>query len=169
MECVRRPVGASVDFVPPHDVDAYLYIRFVLFGSSGSIALTPNEGTILAIMVLLLRPFRGSEAVDGVVLDDFDRAVPQGMGAYKIGGNYAPVWRNTQKSNEMGFRITLHLDSTERNCIEKFSTSGFVGHMNGNGPAAKSKQARHRIQSCTAQVITVLRICLARLGFLFLH
>ena len=73
-------------------------------------------------------PYHGTQAVDGVVLDEFDRAAPRGTGKYKVGGNYAPVWRHAAKAREMGFGVTLHLDSVEREWVEEFSTSGFLGH-----------------------------------------
>ncbi len=72
-------------------------------------------------------PYHGADAVDGMVLEAFDRAAPRGMGAFKVGGNYAPVWRHAARARELGFGITLHLDSATRTKVEEFSTSGFLG------------------------------------------
>ena len=119
--------------MPPADTEAYLYIRPVLFGSSARLALAPPEEVILAVYVQPARPYHGSAAVDGLVLDDFDRAAPRGMGTYKVGGNYAPVWRHAARAKELGFGITLHLDSATRSLVEEFSTSGFLGHKMGPG------------------------------------
>ncbi|KAL1836125.1 hypothetical protein VTJ49DRAFT_5550 [Mycothermus thermophilus] len=133
LECIRRAVAANAEFVPPADSDAYLYIRPVLFGASARLALAPPEEVILAVYVQPARPYHGSEAVDGLVLEDFDRAAPRGMGGYKVGGNYAPVWRHAAKAKEMGYGITLHLDSATRTLVEEFSTSGFLGHKTVDG------------------------------------
>lgn len=128
LECVSKAVAANAELVPPTDSGAYLYIRPVLFGASASIALGAGEDTILAVFILPIRPYHGSSAIDGVVLEDFDRAAPRGMGAFKVGGNYAPVWRHATRAQKMGFGITLHLDSAQRTYVEEFSTSGFLGH-----------------------------------------
>ncbi|KAK8109023.1 hypothetical protein PG984_014824 [Apiospora sp. TS-2023a] len=128
LECVRAAVAGNAEYVPPADTEAYLYIRPVMLGSSAKLALAPPEEVILAVYVQPTRPYHGSDAIDGVVLEDFDRAAPRGMGAYKVGGNYAPVWRHAAKAREMGYGITLHLDSATRTCVEEFSTSGFLGH-----------------------------------------
>ncbi|ETS84533.1 hypothetical protein PFICI_02558 [Pestalotiopsis fici W106-1] len=128
LECLRLAVAHNAEFVPPAGEEAYLYIRPVLFGASTRLALAPPEEVILAVYVQPTRPYHGSAAIDGVVLEDFDRAAPRGMGGYKVGGNYAPVWRHAAKAKEMGFGITLHLDSATRTLIEEFSTSGFLGH-----------------------------------------
>ncbi|KAK6076446.1 subgroup IV aminotransferase [Seiridium cupressi] len=133
LECLRLAVAVNAEFVPPADAEAYLYIRPVLFGASARLALAPPEEVIFAIYVQPTRPYHGSAAIDGVVLEDFDRAAPRGMGGYKVGGNYAPVWRHAAKAKEMGYGITLHLDSATRSLIEEFSTSGFLGHTEVGG------------------------------------
>ncbi|KAL2132507.1 hypothetical protein VTI74DRAFT_3726 [Chaetomium olivicolor] len=128
LECLRLAVTANAEFVPPAEAEAYLYIRPVLFGASARLALGPPEEVVLAIYVQPGRPYHGLAAIDGLVLEDFDRAAPRGMGAYKVGGNYAPVWRHAAKAQELGYGITLHLDSATRSLVEEFSTSGFLGH-----------------------------------------
>ncbi|OAP62565.1 hypothetical protein AYL99_01792 [Fonsecaea erecta] len=133
LECIRQVVAANAEFVPPAEADSYLYIRPVLFGASARIALAPSEDTLLAVYVQPLRPYHGSAAIDAVVLEDFDRAAPRGMGQYKIGGNYAPVWKHTAKAKASGFGVTLHLDSATRTFVEEFSTSGFLGHKTTSG------------------------------------
>jgi branched-chain amino acid aminotransferase len=133
LECIRKAVTANAEFVPPADTEAYLYIRPVLFGASARLALAPPEEVILAVYVQPGGPYHGSAAVDGMVLEDFDRAAPRGMGAFKVGGNYAPVWRHAAKARELGYGITLHLDSATRTLVEEFSTSGFLGHKTVDG------------------------------------
>jgi branched-chain amino acid aminotransferase len=78
-------------------------------------------------------PVHGTAAVDALVLDEFDRATPRGVGAGKLGGNYAPVWPFSVKTAEAGFGITLHLDSETRSFVEEFRTSGFVGLVTADG------------------------------------
>ena len=71
--------------------------------------------------------YHGVHPVDAIILENFDRAAPDGTGSAKVGGNYAPVLRWSEKARQEGFGITLHLDSKTREVIDEFSTSGFVG------------------------------------------
>jgi branched-chain amino acid aminotransferase len=49
-----------------------------------------------------------------------------GTGAYKFGGNYAPVFKPTEEAKHHGYPITLHLDAKTRTYVDEFSTSNFV-------------------------------------------
>ena len=70
-------------------------------------------------------------------MEDFDRAAPKGTGSAKIGGNYAPVIRWSDKARKEGFGITLHLDSKRGEAVEEFSTSGFVGVIGDGGKGTR--------------------------------
>lgn len=67
------------------------------------------------------------------MLDDFDRCAPRGVGAAKVGGNYAPVLRHSGAAKKAGYGITLHLDAQTREKIDEFSTSGFLAVKEENG------------------------------------
>ncbi len=127
MKCVKMAVARNGEWVPPHNSEALLYIRPLLFGSSGHLMLTaPTEYTF----VVYTQPgttYHGVQPLPACVIDDFDRAAPRGTGGAKVGGNYAPVIRHTDKARSQGFHVTLHLDAQTRTCIEEFSTSGFIG------------------------------------------
>lgn len=125
--CVQLAVAANAEFVPPHDADAALYIRPVVFGASAHLPLTPPQEYLFCVYVQPLNAYHGSHAADALVLEDFDRTAPKGTGAAKVGGNYAPVIRWSEKAKKDGFGITLHLDSLTATEIDEFSTSGFIG------------------------------------------
>ena len=74
--------------------------------------------------------YHGVHPVKALILEDFDRAAPDGTGSAKVGGNYAPVLRWSDKARNEGYGITLHLDSKTRSEIDEFSTSGFIGVKN---------------------------------------
>lgn len=131
LECLTKVIIANAEYVPPAHTDSFLYIRPVLFGASSNLALGPPEETIFAIYVFPIAPYHGAAAAKALVLEDFDRAAPRGMGAYKVGGNYAPVWRHAAEAKAQGYGITLHLDSATQTYVEEFSTSGFLGHKIG--------------------------------------
>ncbi|KAM7186223.1 Aminotransferase [Naviculisporaceae sp. PSN 640] len=161
LDALRLAVSHNAEYVPPHETNSYLYIRPVLFGASANLGLSPCEETILAIYVQPIRPYYASsapsEGLDGLVLDTFDRAAPRGMGAFKVGGNYAPVWRHAEEAKKLGYGITLHLDSQTRQLVEEFSTSGFLGHYKKESKdVLVVPKTENAIQSATADSIVRL-------------
>ena len=72
----------------------------------------------------------GSDTVAGIealVMEDFDRAAPQGTGRVKAGGNYAADLLPLQVAKTHGCATSLYLDAKEKRYIEEFSVSNFVG------------------------------------------
>ena len=120
-------VALNAGFVPPHESGASMYIRPLVFGSSAQLGLNPPEEYTFCVFVLPVGVYHGVHPVAALILEEFDRAAPEGTGSAKIGGNYAPVLRWSEKAHEEGFGITLHLDSKTRSVIDEFSTSGFIG------------------------------------------
>ena len=125
--CVHLAVAQNAVYVPPHETEALLYIRPVVFGSSAEIALCPPEEFTFCVYVQPGNSYHGIRPLDALILEGFDRAAPNGTGTAKVGGNYAPVMRWSGKARSEGYGITLHLDSKTQTEIDEFSTSGFVG------------------------------------------
>ena len=113
--------------MPPHHTGAAMYVRPLLFGSSAQLGLNPPEEYTFCVFVLPVGVYHGVHPVAALILEEFDRAAPEGTGSAKVGGNYAPVLRWSEKARTEGFGITLHLDSKTRTVVDEFSTSGFVG------------------------------------------
>ncbi|KAJ5608767.1 hypothetical protein N7528_009334 [Penicillium herquei] len=132
IQAVHLAVSANAEFVPPHESGAAMYIRPLLFGSSAQLGLSPPDGYTLAVFAMPTGVYHGASAVDALILEDFDRSAPHGTGAAKVGGNYAPVLRHSDRARNEGFGITLHLDSATRSEIDEFSTSAFIG-VKGSG------------------------------------
>jgi branched-chain amino acid aminotransferase len=116
--------------VPPYQKNASggaLYIRPLLLATGPNLLLgSPDEFTFL-VWVTPVGSLYGSgaeiPAVDGFVLDTFDRTAPMGTGHTKLGGNYAPVFAPTAAAKKQGYAITLHLDSATHTYVDEFSTS----------------------------------------------
>jgi branched-chain amino acid aminotransferase len=157
LRCVRLAVGHNADFVPPHATGAAMYIRPLLFGSSAQLGLNPPEEYTFVVYVLPVGVYHGTHPIDALVLEDYDRAAPEGTGSAKVGGNYAPVLRWTEKAGKEGFGITLHLDSKTRTEIDEFSTSGFVGVLNdGDAITLVVPDSRNVIRSVTSESVCEL-------------
>ena len=135
-----------------------MYIRPLLFGSSAQLGLSPPEEYTFLVFVLPTGVYHGVHPVAALVLEDFDRAAPEGTGSAKVGGNYAPVLRWSEKARDEGFGITLHLDSKTRTEIDEFSTSGFIGIKGdasdkGNKVSIVVPDSKNVIKSVTSESI----------------
>lgn len=127
VEAVHAAVALNSEFVPPFETGASLYIRPLVFGSSAQLGLSPPEDYTLCVYVVPTGVYHGVHPVKALILEDFDRAAPNGTGSAKLGGNYAPVLRHSDKARAEGYGITLHLDSQTRSEVDEFSTAGFIG------------------------------------------
>jgi branched-chain amino acid aminotransferase len=127
LDACRAAVSLNAGFVPPHETGAALYIRPQIYGSSAQLGLSPPEEYTFCVFVIPTGVYHGTHPVKALILDDFDRSAPNGTGHAKVGGNYAPVLRWSDKARDEGYGITLHLDSARHEEIDEFSTSGFIG------------------------------------------
>ena len=103
VKCVRLAVGLNAAYVPPHESGAAMYIRPHLFGSSAQLGLNPPEEYTFVVYVLPTGVYHGTDPVDALILEEFDRAAPDGTGCAKVGGNYAPVLRFSERARNEGF------------------------------------------------------------------
>ncbi|EME39689.1 hypothetical protein DOTSEDRAFT_75365 [Dothistroma septosporum NZE10] len=126
-QSVHLAVSLNAAYVPPHRTGASMYVRPLLFGSCAQLGLDPPEEYTFVVYVMPTGVYHGVHPVAALILEDFDRAAPEGTGSAKVGGNYAPVLRHSGKAKKEGFGITLHLDSKTRTEVDEFSTSGFLG------------------------------------------
>uniref|UniRef100_A0A7S3NIU8 Branched-chain-amino-acid transaminase n=1 Tax=Aureoumbra lagunensis TaxID=44058 RepID=A0A7S3NIU8_9STRA len=134
VEACKRAVMNNLDFVPPYGSKGALYIRPLLFGSGPRIGLQPADAyDFLVIVTPVAEYYRsaGLKAVDALVIDDFDRAAPRGVGSVKLAGNYAPDLQPNFKAKEDGFQVGLYLDAVTHTYVEEFSTSNLFG-IKGN-------------------------------------
>jgi branched-chain amino acid aminotransferase len=127
LQACRAAVALNAEYVPPHETGAAMYIRPQIYGSSAQLGLSPPEEYTFCVFVLPTGVYHGTHPVKALILEEFDRAAPNGTGNAKVGGNYAPVLRWSDKARGEGFGITLHLDSARHEEVDEFSTSGFIG------------------------------------------
>lgn len=154
LACVHMAVSLNAAYVPPHASGAAMYIRPLLFGSSAQLGLNPPEEYTFVVYVLPTGVYHGVHPVAALILEDFDRAAPAGVGSAKVGGNYAPVLKWSEKARQEGFGITLHLDSKTRSVIDEFSTSGFIGiKKDGEQRTMVVPQSDQIIESVTSESV----------------
>lgn len=127
MECVLAATSLNASFVPSYGSGGALYLRPLIFGSSAQLSLNPPDEYLFCVYATPVSAYHGIQPVKALILDDFDRAAPNGTGSAKLGGNYGPIMRWSEQARVEGYGITLHLDSATHSEIEEFSTSGFIG------------------------------------------
>ena len=154
LQCVNAAVALNAEFVPPYETGAAMYVRPLLFGSSAQLGLSPPEEYTFVVFVLPVGVYHGVHSVPALILEDFDRAAPHGTGNAKVGGNYAPVLRFSERARTEGYGITLHLDSRTRSEIDEFSTSAFVGvNKEGENITLVVPDSKNVIESVTADSV----------------
>ena len=128
VDAVKRVVADNVDFVPPFGTGGSMYIRPLLFGSGARIGLNPaDEYTLLILPIPVGDYYKGGlSPVAALVIDDYDRAAPRGVGHVKVAGNYAADLLPNMLGKKKGFPIGLYLDAKTNSYVEEFSTSNFV-------------------------------------------
>ncbi len=150
LEAVCRVVRANIDFVPPYGSGGSMYIRPVLIGSGAQIGVNPaKEYTFIVLVVPVGAYYKGGlKPVSAVVLDDYDRAAPHGVGHIKAAGNYAASLEPHQLSHDMGYAVELYLDAKEHRFVEEFGTSNFIG-ISGDGKTFVTPKSTSILASVT--------------------
>jgi branched-chain amino acid aminotransferase len=128
-------VRDNIAFVPPHGSGGALYLRPLLFGSGPRIGLQPaDEYTFIILVIPVGDYYKGGLAkpVNGIIVDNYDRAAPKGVGAAKVAGNYAADLVPNMEAKKKGYPICLYADAATHSLVEEFSTSNFIGIDNKN-------------------------------------
>jgi branched-chain amino acid aminotransferase len=133
LEAVHKVVAANAHYVPPYGTGASMYLRPIVFGTGARVGLGPASEYLFIVFATPVGPYYkgGFKPVKALVVEEFDRAAPQGVGDCKVGGNYAAGLRGGQYGKDKGYPVVLYLDSREKKYIDEFSTSNFIS-IKGN-------------------------------------
>ncbi|HPF50687.1 MAG TPA: branched-chain amino acid aminotransferase [Draconibacterium sp.] len=139
-EAVKKVVKLNEEFVPPYESGASLYIRPVLFGTGAEIGVKPAREYMFILFVTPVGPYfkGGFQTTPFVIMREFDRSAPLGMGKYKVGGNYAASLNAGQKAHEMGYSNIFYLDAKEKKYIDECGAANFFGIKNNTYVTPKS-------------------------------
>ncbi len=131
-EAVIKAVKLNERFVPPYESGASLYIRPVLFGSGAQVGVKPADEYMFIIFVTPVGPYfkGGFQTTPFVIMREYDRSAPLGMGKYKVGGNYAASLVANQRAHEMGYSNIFYLDAKEKKYIDECGAANFFGIKN---------------------------------------
>ena len=128
-EAVHKVVKANAAYVPPFGPGASLYVRPLVVGVGARVGLGPADEYLFVVFATPVGPYYkgGFKAVRALVVEEYDRAAPLGVGDCKVGGNYAAGLRGEIYGKKKGYPIVLYLDPKEKKFVDEFSTSNFIG------------------------------------------
>jgi len=139
-EAVIKAVKLNQRFVPPYESGASLYIRPVLFGSGPQVGVKPAQEYRYVLFVTSDAPYfkGGFQTSPFVIMREYDRSAPLGMGKFKVGGNYAASLVAGQKAHTMGYCNIFYLDAKEKKYIDECGAANFFGIKNNTYITPKS-------------------------------
>lgn len=127
LKAVDMTVAANMDFVPPYESGASLYLRPFMFGSSEVIGVKPAQNYQFRLFATPVGPyFKGGVKPITIRVCDFDRAAPRGTGHIKAGLNYAMSLHAIVDAHENGFDENLYLDPATRTFVEETGGANFI-------------------------------------------
>lgn len=133
IEAVKKVVKANIDYVPPYESGASLYIRPLVIGTGAQVGVRPAEEYMFVIFVSPVGPYfkDGFKPTPMAILRGFDRAAPLGTGTIKVGGNYAAGIKAGCLAHEKGYSAVLFLDAKEKKYLDECGPANFFGIRNG--------------------------------------
>jgi branched-chain amino acid aminotransferase len=154
-EAVIKAVKLNERFVPPYESGAALYIRPFLFGTGAQVGVKPASEYMFIIFVTPVGPYfkGGFQTTPFVIMREFDRSAPLGMGKYKVGGNYAASLVAGAKAHELGYSNVFYLDAIEKKYIDECGAANFFGIKNNTYITPKSSSILPSITNKSLMVL----------------
>lgn len=139
-EAVSLAIKENIEFVPPYGSGASLYIRPLLIGTGPQIGVKPADEYMFVVFVMPVGPYfpSGFKPTQFVIMREYDRSAPLGMGRYKVGGNYAASLVAGHHAHEENFAAVLYLDAAEKKYIDECGAANLFGIKNNTYITPKS-------------------------------
>ena len=156
-EAVVKAVKLNERFVPPYESGASLYIRPVLFGSGPQVGVKPADEYMFIVFVTPVGPYfkGGFQTTPFVIMRQYDRSAPLGMGKYKVGGNYAASLVAGQHAHQLGYSNVFYLDAKEKKYIDECGAANFFGIKNNTYITPESTSILPSITNKSLMVLAV--------------
>lgn len=130
MMCVKE----NIEFLPPYGYGASMYLRPVLIGINPQLGIASSTEVIFAVMCSPVGTYSGAKSLSpgtATLARNYDRAAPNGTGAFKIAANYATSLHPYNLAHKLGYRELLFLDPATKTNIDEFGSSNFLA-IKGN-------------------------------------
>ena len=128
VEAVKKTVLANESFVPPYGFKDSLYIRPFMIGVGDNMGLRPAPEYIFSVICTPVGSyFNGEVKPVDMIVSDYDRAAPAGVGHVKVGGNYAASMYPQHYAKKAGYADCIFLDPKTHTKIEEVGAANFFG------------------------------------------
>ena len=127
--CVKC-VEENIDYLPPYGYGSSMYIRPVLLGVNPLINIEPSKDVMFCVMCTPVGTYTGGKFLapgTAVISRNYDRAAPNGTGAFKLSANYATSLYPYVMAHQLGYQELLFLDPATKTKIDEFGSSNFIG------------------------------------------
>ena len=127
LEAVDLVVKKNIDFVPPYETGASLYIRPLIIGVGPQVGVKPAKEYLFVVFVCPVGPYfkNGFKPTPMAIMRGYDRAAPLGTGTYKVGGNYAASLKSGEIAHEKGYSAAIYLDAKQKEFIDECGPANF--------------------------------------------
>ena len=145
IEVVRR----NLEFLPPYESQAAMYIRPVLFGTRPRLTVRPSSESGFCVFTTPVGPYfkDGIRPINAIVNRNQDRSAPLGTGDVKVGGNYASSMLSYEEAHEMGYSAVLYTESVEHRYIEECGAANFIAIKGDKYITPKSPSICRQLQT----------------------
>ena len=129
VDIVRR----NLDFLPPYESRAALYVRPVLFGTKPCLTVRASNEAGFCVFATPAGPYfkEGIHPINAIVNRNQDRSAPLGTGDVKVGGNYASSMLSCEAAHSEGYKAVLYTESIHHRYIEECGAANFIA-IKGN-------------------------------------
>lgn len=127
IQMCERVVKENIDFLPPYESKASLYLRPTLIGYNAQLGVSSSKECLFMLLCSPVGAYTGGnlEPINVVIARNYDRAAPDGCGCYKLGGNYAASLFSYNMAHAQGYKAVLYLDPARKQYIDEFGSSNF--------------------------------------------
>lgn len=124
VDIVRR----NLEFLPPYESRAALYVRPVLFGTKPCLTVQAYNEAGFCLFATPVGPYfkEGIHPINAIVNRNQDRSAPLGTGDVKVGGNYASSMLSCQEAHDLGYKAVLYTECIEHRYIEECGAANFI-------------------------------------------
>lgn len=133
LQAIDLVVKKNIDYVPPYESGASLYIRPIIIGLGEQVGVKPANEYLFLVFVSPVGPYfkEGFKPTGMAIMRGYDRAAPLGTGTFKVGGNYAASLKSGMIAHEKGYSAVIYLDAKEKKYIDECGPANFFG-IKGN-------------------------------------
>lgn len=133
IEATKLLVEKNIDFVPPYESGASLYIRPLIIGIGAQVGVKPANEYMMVMFACPVGPYfkDGFKPTPMAIMRGYDRAAPLGTGTIKVGGNYAASLKSGVLAHDKGYSAVIYLDAKEKEYIDECGPANFFG-IKGN-------------------------------------